>query len=95
MLSIIGLNVNGFCSSQTYVEELLETNEIVVICEHMLSDTELHKLQISQSHNVFSKCNSDLLFNPPEWGHGYVRVALYCNKSLSWYWFRYNNSIID
>ena len=65
------------------MEELLKTNEIVGICEHWLSGPELHKLQISQSHNVFSKCNSDLLFNPPERGRGYGGVALYCNKSLS------------
>ena len=76
-------NLNGFCSSQPYLLELLKCNDIIGVSEHWLSGPELFRLKgLSDTHNVTSKCNNDLLHCPPARGRGYGGVAIYWNKNV-------------
>ena len=75
-LSITGLNVNGFNSSEEYVRFLLKNNDLLGISEHWFAGTELNNLNIESSHTPVSSCNRNLINGPPKIGRGYGGVAI-------------------
>ena len=80
-LRIVGINVNGYSSSEPYIKDLLGRFDIVCISEHWLSGPELPRLN-HICDNVISKCAHDLTDAPPAIGRGYGGVAIMWNSGV-------------
>ena len=61
IMKIIGLNVNGLASSIPYIKQLCDSNDVIILTEHMLYPAQTYKLnQISPQHDVVYTCSDRL-----------------------------------
>lgn len=83
-IQLIAHNVNGLCSSEPYIRELLTKCDVLGISEHWLCGPQLNNLDnLSDDFLCEKKCHSELLNSPPLSGRGYGGVAIFYKKCLN------------